>query len=378
MPRWTYAVTLSRWAAEISGPVSAASSNGPPIRIRRARRTSASTNRSCRDSSTTRRAPAEHTWPEWTNAAFRALSSAASKSASANTTLGFLPPSSSATFFTVAAAAAATRLPVSSPPVNGDEVHVGVLRQRRARHRSGPEHEVRHPVGKAGLGEDVHEQHRGVRRELAGLEDEGVARGEGRRDLPGGLQQRVVPGRDESADTDRLVADPAHDVRVAGVDHPSGRVAGELAEVAEAVRDVGHVEPALDEPLAGVEGLRAGERLGAVADQVGDPEQQVAACGGRGARPGTVVERPPGRRDRPLDVPRRGLGHRADVRAVGRAADLADVTGRGRHPRAVDEERCWRGQCHHPLALPPPRTRRPVIVASRPGRRVSCHRWPRG
>ncbi len=47
----------------------------------------------------------------------RAKSTAVSKSASAKTTLGFLPPSSSATFFTVAAAAAMIRLPVSRPPV---------------------------------------------------------------------------------------------------------------------------------------------------------------------------------------------------------------------------------------------------------------------
>lgn len=46
-----------------------------------------------------------------------AKSTAVSKSASAKTTLGFLPPSSSATFFTVAAAVAMIRLPVSTPPV---------------------------------------------------------------------------------------------------------------------------------------------------------------------------------------------------------------------------------------------------------------------
>ncbi|CAM5621197.1 hypothetical protein SCANM63S_09716 [Streptomyces canarius] len=45
------------------------------------------------------------------------MSTAASKSASAKTMLGFLPPSSSATFFTVPAAAAISRRPVCRPPV---------------------------------------------------------------------------------------------------------------------------------------------------------------------------------------------------------------------------------------------------------------------
>src|SRR5699024_10209295 len=65
-------------------PASAFSSKGPPRRICWARSTSRSTNSSAMDSSTMSRAPAEHTWPEWTKAALSALSRAASKSASAN------------------------------------------------------------------------------------------------------------------------------------------------------------------------------------------------------------------------------------------------------------------------------------------------------
>ena len=101
----------------MSGPVSASGSRGPPSLIFLVRRTSSSTNLSCRDSSTTMRAPAEHTWPECTNAPFRALSTAASKSASAKMTLGFLPPSSRAVRLMVSAAFRAMSLPVTSPPV---------------------------------------------------------------------------------------------------------------------------------------------------------------------------------------------------------------------------------------------------------------------
>ncbi len=84
----------------------------------RARSTSSATNSSAIDSSTTSRAPAEHTWPECRKTAVIAMSSAVSRSASAKTMLGFLPPSSSATFFTVPDAAAMIRLPVPRPPVN--------------------------------------------------------------------------------------------------------------------------------------------------------------------------------------------------------------------------------------------------------------------
>ncbi len=132
----------SRCAAEISGPVSAFSSNGPPRRISSARRTSSSTNSSWIDSSTTSRAPAEQTWPECRNTAVSAKSRAASRSASANTMLGFLPPSSRATFFTVAAAAAMIRLPVASPPVNETRSTRGSSLSGAPGPRAGAEHEV--------------------------------------------------------------------------------------------------------------------------------------------------------------------------------------------------------------------------------------------
>jgi len=155
-------------------------------------------------------APAEHTCPELTKAAFRALSTAASKRASAKITFGFLPPSSSATFLTVAAAAAAaTRLPVTSPPVNDTRSTSGWLTQRGARHRSGTEYQVGHPRRKPDLGEHAHQEHRGVRGELAGLEDEGVSGRQCRGNLPGRLQQRVVPRRDQPAYAHRLVDDAA-------------------------------------------------------------------------------------------------------------------------------------------------------------------------
>ena len=69
-------------------------------------------------SSTISRQPAEQTWPLCRNAAVSALSTAVSKSASANTMFGLLPPSSSATRFTLTEAAAMIDFPPARLPVN--------------------------------------------------------------------------------------------------------------------------------------------------------------------------------------------------------------------------------------------------------------------
>jgi hypothetical protein len=73
--------------------------------MRSARSATAARKASAISSCTISRAPAEHTWPEWTKTAVTALSTAVSRSTSAKTMLGFLPPSSTVTFFTVSAAA---------------------------------------------------------------------------------------------------------------------------------------------------------------------------------------------------------------------------------------------------------------------------------
>ena len=118
-----------------------AASNGPPSRI-----CSAPGDQRVdepvvdRRPATTSRAPAEQTWPECRKTAVSAMSTAVSKSASAKTTLGFLPPSSSATRLTVAAASAMTRRPETTPPVKRHHVDPRVAwsaaRRRPGRRRA--------------------------------------------------------------------------------------------------------------------------------------------------------------------------------------------------------------------------------------------------
>ena len=128
------------------------------------------------------------------------------------------------------------RRPVARPPVNETRSTRGSSESGAPASGPGAEHEVADPGRQPGLVEQAHQVDGGVRRQLAGLEHERVAGREAGRDLPGDLEQRVVPRRDQAAHADRLVHDPADDVGVAGVDHPAGLLGGDAAVVAEDAR----------------------------------------------------------------------------------------------------------------------------------------------
>ena len=225
----------------------------------------------------------------------------------------------------------------AEPTGERDEVDARVLAQRGSCVGTVAEDEVGDTGGEPGLVEQPHQVDRGVRRELARLEHERAARGQRGRHLPGDLEQRVVPRRDQPADADRLAHDPAHHTRHAGVDDAPALGIGRPAEVPEDAGHVVDVDLALDEALAGVEGLHPGH-LGLVAlEEVGHPEEQVTPLAGAGARPVALVEGGAGRRDGSLGVDRRGLVDLGDELAVGRTADLAATAFVRGHPRPADE-----------------------------------------
>jgi hypothetical protein len=160
-------------------------------------------------------------------------------------------------------AARATFLPVSTEPVKamqsipscGQQVD-GSGRQRRE-----------------ALGE-----HQGrERRQLRRLADGGVARGQGRPELPAEQQQRVVP-RDDAADhAERLLE---HERKLRGLDrrdHPSGRVASDLGVVVEAGRGPADLVRVLDQGLAAFAGHHLGQLVGSRAQAGGDLVQHLAA-----------------------------------------------------------------------------------------------------
>ena len=198
-PSATYAATFSRCAADTSGPLSVAGSSPLPSRTRSARRASSATNSSCTGASSSSRVPAEHTCPACRNAPLSAPSSAASRSASANTMFGFLPPSSSATFLTSSAAARMIARPVASPPVNDTRSTSGADTSAAPTLAPAPSTRLTTPAGVPAFSSSLDERDRRQRRHLARLQDDGVAGGQRRRDLPRHLQQRVVPRRDQRA-----------------------------------------------------------------------------------------------------------------------------------------------------------------------------------
>ena len=227
-------------------------------------------------------------------------------------------------------------LPVASPPVNDTRSTRGSVVSGRADVGAGAGDQVGHAGRQPGLGERVHQQDGRRRGELAGLEDEGVAGQQGRGDLPGRLQQRVVPRRDQRADADRGVDDAADGVGSAGVDHPTGVGAGDPAVVAETADDVVDVVLGLDQPLAGVQRLGGRVDVAVPGEQVGHPQQQRAALALRGGGPVAGVERPAGGGDRGGGVAGVALDHRGDQLSVRGTADLAAGAARPGQPAAVD------------------------------------------
>ena len=204
--------------------------------------------------------------------------------------LGFLPPSSRATLLTVCGGRGHHAASGVQAAGERHQVDIRVLRQRRADLCARAQDEVGDAGRQSGLLEHVHQQDGGGGGELAGLEDEGVAGQQRRGHLPGGLQQRVVPGRDQGADPDRLVDHPADRVVAAGVDHPAGVGAGDAAVVAEAADDVVDVVLGLDQALAGVQGLGAGEGGLVPHQQVGRAQEQCTSLALGGPRPVALVE----------------------------------------------------------------------------------------
>ena len=200
-----------------------------------------------------------------------------------------------------------------------DELRGGVLDQ----HPTGlpiAEHDVENPRGED-LGGELGEAHRGLRRRLARLQHDGVARREGRTDLPHRHVQRVVPRRHLRDHTDRLAADVRRETLRVLRRRPPVEVTGcarEEAELVHRLHDL--VGDEARAQLSGVLRLQIGELLRVRLQRISEAEQQQLALGGR--RPLPRVEGAGCRRERGIHLRRRR------DRSV--AVDLA---GHGAHER---------------------------------------------
>src|SRR5215472_4631442 len=182
--------------------------------------------------------------------------------------------------------------------------------------------------------EPVGKFERGERCLLGGFEDASATSGDRGSELPGGHEQRIVPGNDLAGDADWFAKGEAERVGGNGVD-VTGDFRGQAAVILETGGHVSDVEFRFDDGLAGVAAFKFGELRGVLADLFGELEKNAAAVLGVSASPGAGVECRAG-----------GLDGLVDVGGV-RGGDLSDhLFAR----RVVNGERFPRGAAD-PLAM---------------------------
>ena len=219
-----------------------------------------------------------------------------------------------------------------------DLVDRRMARQGVADDPAGTGHDVEDAVGQAGFGRQLGEA-QGAQRRLAGrLEDDRVAGGERRAELPGGDDQRVVPGHDRGDHADRLAGDERQRIGPGRADLAVDLVdrLGVPLERRGGARNV-HPERVADR-LADVERFEQGELLEVLADELRQAEQDPLPGGRRLVRPATIVERSPGCRHRPVDILDAALGDGRDPRSVTTGDVVERPARRRRHEPAVDEQ----------------------------------------
>ena len=225
-----------------------------------------------------------------------------------------------------------------------DLVDAVVRGQSRRRRPPNPVTMLTTPVGQPGLLHQLAEAQRRQRRLLGGLEHDGAAARQRRRELPCRHQQREVP-RDDLADhADRLaqrVGEVLARRRQRG--DRNGRALDlrrPARHVAEQVGGERHVSRARDaERLAVVERLEHRELVRVLLDQLRDPPDQAAAVGGVHTPPLRVIgERLASGLDRPLDVLFPTVRHLRKLLLGGGIERRERLARRRLHPVAVNQQ----------------------------------------
>src|SRR5699024_2917512 len=369
---------LSTASSSISGPILTPSSVPRPIPKPVTSSVKRRANSTATERCTMKRFAAVQAWPMLRNFAFSAPSTAASRSASSNTTKGALPPSSIEVRSTPGAAWDRSFRPTSVEPVKeslrsrgsariGSETVLEELEVTTLTTPSGSPASsssftkssvvsgvscaglsttvqpaasagavVDHALGQPGLLEQLHEEQRGQRRELRGLDHHGAAGRERGGDLARRHREREVPRGDEIARPHRVARDD-RPPRVLGVRAVAALDAHRLlAEPAQELPAVGDLAAGFGQRLAHLERHQQGEVLGPLGEQVEGPPQQLAPLPGRGARPGG--ERVGGRIHRGLRIGARGRRDGAEHLAGGGVADVEGLPALRGAPAPADEQ----------------------------------------
>ena len=207
-----------------------------------------------------------------------------------------------------------------------------------------PGHNVDHPVGHPGLGDELGQAQRRERGLLSGLEDHAVSRSQSRPELPRRHQKREVPRDDLAHDSHRLAQGVrmevgARRVRNRDVDCVAldlGRPPGHIVEQVGGQGNVGHTGH--PQGLAVVQCLELGQFVEMVEDQVTNPPDDPAPLRGRQASPGTVLEGPAGCPHRPIDVLDPAGGDGRQRVTGGRIGRLEGLARSGVNPSSVNEQ----------------------------------------
>jgi hypothetical protein len=256
-----------------------------------------------------------------------------------------LPPSSSVSFFRLPRAAPTMSLPTSVEPVKGDLVDAGMGGQRSADGLAEAGDDVDDAGGQPRLDEEFAEPQGRQRGFLGGLEHDGAARGQRRRELHSSHQQRRVPRGDRGDHADRLAAGIGEDLPSGrlmgdrrGDRRPQdlGRIAGKVSELFGRSRDF--AEPCRLQRLALVEHFEFGEFVGMALDEVADAPEQPAAGRGGHAAPGIALESGTGGSDGVIRVRGGAFGEPRQKGAVRRIEGFEDTSVRRVAPDTADED----------------------------------------
>src|SRR5438309_31640 len=208
-----------------------------------------------------------------------APSTAASQSASGKKMLGDLPPSSRVTRLSVSAALFTMIFPTAALPVKAILSTLGCATMGTGGFAETVD-DVDHAGRQAGFFEPIGEFQRREGSLLGRLEHAGAACSDSGSQLPGGHEQRIVPGNDLSRDAHGFAHRETQRVSGNGI-HLAGDFVGEAAVILEAGGDVGDVEFRFDDGLAGVAALEFGELRGVLADLFSKLEKDAPAILGR-------------------------------------------------------------------------------------------------
>ena len=219
----------------------------------------------------------------------------------------------------------------------GDHVHVHVAAKGLSRRFAEAGKHIQDAVRHSGFGGQFGDAERGERRLLGGLQDDGIARGEGRAELPGGHHQGIVPRHHGGHHADGLAGDQGHRVRAIGRNFVILLV-GCFAVPLDGLRGGRNVAARRGgDGLSHVEGFEQGQFVAVLEDEFGEARQHLLALLRMAGAPAALFEGRAGRRNGAVHVLRIAFRDLGQHTAIDRR-DAVEGPARGRrHVPAVDE-----------------------------------------